>query len=1170
MKNKARIALILVAACALGSIAHAQSTPPDVISGNAAPAVTSSPITQYEQFVIGPTAGPITLRHQGIYAGSETATLSGAPLRPHIDFTVDYVRGILSLIAPASQGQILRVSYQYDVSNRTFGMVGPQKLPTGPGLKGNFTEEYTAMPHLATATAFTGFSTNMSFGPVASQGLLLFTAGSPLTLGALDGKASALLGPADSQFLLQSLSANLLRGTVRFDFQNVGTSFSGFGQVKAAGYDQATVDQLQKEAGLRRMGFALNDLTVGGAKINEHFKTVSDSSGAVQWNTFSLESGSFKLSFDERHADSNFDRLPDLAESDKDALVKEAGLARQALNAAYQSKIGAFGFTSAQISDEFGQKINRNDFSFANKAFKLDAGEQSVGFAFSRFDSLTDPEKALYSDNQGTKRKWLDLETQPLGKGGKPIKLDLAETQTPSGTMRAQDASVGGKNWSLTYSDRKSGPQFGAQANLQDADVDKNVQAIATMYAPAGISTGPGDRATLMQGPGLDRSAFRLTAQPGKGASLDLEQVRLQGGTDYAALSTFALSFKNFDLTIHKEHEGASFTEEPLLFGFEQQRLGAIAGLDKLDLSLNWKLGGMKKLAFALMDGNTALGGAKRNSLDYSDKKIDLSFTQRSVDPGFTSAGQLSDPEAGLLAGILGFRETDFKANWQLSPKLSFQALWEDQKNQSANLNSFEHNLLMVWDPNKTMHLSYTLLDTLNDSGMDVLYRSRLATFLMSKDFGKYGKLQYVHQDAMADDQNGAPPAVAGQQAPPPNTALPLGSSSQDYLSYEATLSKTTSVKSEESETKYSNGTKESMSANTINQALTHNFGLSYTNLQMTGPDAKDEKKNNYGFWVDIGKGVRFSYGFVRDINPMAGNTSNSVIGITPGTLGPVKVDSATYGVNSWDQLHNQVTTNLKLESTKPVNFGFLKNLTFTGGLDTATDYSSWIRNNRIGSVSGKIGANAFMLEYKSQLDALGNLGTDKFVSFQTPSSPKNWISASIKIKDRQQPLVGTTMIRDYSITLRPLKNLEITNQLLTNPEEQVRPDVILGSVTSPWRDNKYKLDYHSSKSTTIGATWEDRMDDLTHAFYRTAGVDVELFKDSGSPLTLWYGMESGGGGTIPHQTAMRYYLKYYQKPGPNQAFSIFLGNISYDFANMAGLNRNNWSIHLDYELKLW
>src|SRR4029077_9811954 len=99
--------------------------------------------------------------------------------------------------------------------------------------------------------------------------------------------------------------------------------------VRGSGVDSAAVDRWQKEAGLKRMGFSMQDVALGGAKVSNSYRTVTDDSGSITWKSLSLQSGGLKVNYDARKVDLGFSRFPDLAESDRDQLMKEAGMARQ-------------------------------------------------------------------------------------------------------------------------------------------------------------------------------------------------------------------------------------------------------------------------------------------------------------------------------------------------------------------------------------------------------------------------------------------------------------------------------------------------------------------------------------------------------------------------------------------------------------------------------------------------------------------------------------------------------------------------------------------------------------------------------------------------------------------------------------------------------------------------
>jgi hypothetical protein len=83
----------------------------------------------------------------------------------------------------------------------------------------------------------------------------------------------------------------------------------------------------------------------------------------------------------------------------------------------------------------------------------------------------------------------------------------------------------------------------------------------------------------------------------------------------------------------------------------------------------------------------------------------------------------------------------------------------------------------------------------------------------------------------------------------------------------------------------------------------------------------------------------------------------------------------------------------------------------------------------------------------------------------------------------------------------------------------------------------------------------------------RTAGVNLKFFEAKGSPLTLFYGLEQSSNSTL-RRSIHRYSLKFDQKAGPNQMFSLFLGNVSYQHSIVDGQLRNNWTARLDYQFR--
>jgi hypothetical protein len=1149
------------------SVLLAQSSP-DSIAAHPLPTVASAPITTYEQFVISNFGKPIELHHQNLIEGSEMVSLGETGLRRGTDYTIDYGAGVIRVIAAVCMGQLLRVSYQ---------PIPDAPTPINPG-------EH-AIKVMAAMTDIT-----LPAKPVTSVGRFLGLAndnptlafGSQVTGFALSspqpGKPNLGMSAApDARFVIEDLSANLSHGIVSVGYEDISSAGS-LANSNGSHLDADTVSSLQRQSGIKKFGFAMQGVDFGSTKVDNSLRLVSDGHGTVAFGDLSLNNGPFSLRYSGQRVSEGFLMFGAIPESDRDSVTRSVGIDLESIAAQYKTKQGMVGLTSELTTDSNRQRVSKEDLSLNFAPLKMDMGTQEVGMLFTQFSALPADQQQTMASQAGTDKKWLSMETAPIGKTGQPLKLNAVSLTNSLGSYGAADLTASGKGWSLQAADRKNQNSFAFQPELDDKQVGEDVQTVSKMYAPTEAAASDIDKSMYMFGD-LDRYGFRFTAQPWKASNFDVEDVTLKGATDRAYIESVSGNLKNVDFTLHHTHIGSNFFEDNELMDFEQQKLGMDLGVDRTEATGNLKLTSSAKLAFNMANTNTQQGAALRNSFDYSDKRIDVSYSNQKVAPGFgtvpvyqTLTG-LTDPDQGTLAMLNGFRDQIIQGRWQPSSRLSIQGQWEDQHNDSTGQEGYDHVINASWAPNKSTQVTYNYLDSQASNPFDVLYDNRMSLLMLTKDFGKDGKLQYAHEQmGLTDPNQDGPPPVVGQQAPPPNNPnVPQGESSEDALTYTANIDKKTQIQTQNSMMRFGDGTREDMSANTISREITPHFGLSYTETNLSKTGGSLDESNKYGFWLDIFKGMRFSYGFARDLNELTTpNSDNTTIGVTPGDAGPIHVDTVNYGVNSWDNLHNQVSSNYAVHNTIPFKLGVLTDLKFNVNVATSSDYSVYSQKNDLFNFGGKIGPNTFLVQYKSQFDQNNVLATDRYASFQTDQNPKKWIEASLKVKERDSVETGKVLIRDYSVTLRPIRNLVISDHLLTNPEVIFRPDVVLGSITSPWRINQYKLDYQTSKSTTIGATYEDRINDSNQAYFRTAGFDVELFKNTGSPLTLWYGMERGGGAGIPNESAERFYLKYFQQPGPDQLFNIFVGNISYAYTTGTAFNRNNWGLRGEYEYSFW
>jgi hypothetical protein len=273
------------------------------------------------------------------------------------------------------------------------------------------------------------------------------------------------------------------------------------------------------------------------------------------------------------------------------------------------------------------------------------------------------------------------------------------------------------------------------------------------------------------------------------------------------------------------------------------------------------------------------------------------------------------------------------------------------------------------------------------------------------------------------------------------------------------------------------------------------------------------------------------------------------------------------YAQNQWDANdRTQTNGNIVATNVKPLTVGPVQDAKFIVNLDTGTDYSKTVHENKLFSGQGRYGTDLFGYEYKSQMDPSGNRAIDRTVKFATDPSPKKFISLGVSYKDRTMPDNSTIIIRDYSFTVRPAPNVTLVNLLQTNPDV-ANPGVLLGSAPQAFRSDKWNLDYVKNPNMTVGAAYIELINDFDHSSSQTGGATMKLFEKKGSPVTLFYGLESADRSDLWRKT-QRYSLQYDQHPGPNQTLSLFVGNLSYEHSVPIGSYSNNNTLRVNYQYR--
>lgn len=1129
---------------------------------------------------VGPGA---PLRYANVVAGTERVELDGQRLVAGQDYAMDYSVGVVYLHRQQKAGQVLTVSYRYrkdadpkqisplaGLQGFKFDLVpGGLKMALGLGVA-----ERASDGSVMQSNVF-GFNNSFKFGQGQMNGLYVYGERQKTDnrAGLSFDRSGAPVGTAStddgkSQLLLQNYATKMMGGTAQIDYQDISKNFASFGAVKDAGYDDAAITRMQGERGMTRFGMSIKDMKFGSLGISQSYRTIQDGDSSMNWRSFGLSQGGLKVNWNSQQVDKGFSRFNTIGEANRDQLGRERGMSRQNWSGEFAQKVGKLSFTSTSIRDDAtGNNIRREEYSLDASALKLNVGQQDIDQGFgSRFPSLMGDEQARYGREAGLHRQWMSLNTAVLGKGT-PLTFSQSLIGSKAGSFRSRDVALKGSSWSLMRSERSSDAKFANMGSMADAEMDGHIRSIAAMYGE-GTPWSANDRGMFLGGAGIDRTYTGFKAQPFKAWNLSFDRVDLKGAQDKGSVTTASLNGKNGQFSYRRQELGEKFTEVTRLMGFEQARLGTISGLERTDMGLNLKFGS-KTLTANHMSATSPSGDAKKTSVAFNDRKIDVQVNTREVSPGFTNVGQLVDAQTSLLNALVGYKERDAKIKWAILPTLNLDAALVEAVNSQSNEVNRLNQLALDWTPNGTTKVQYFKFGQENHDPLSTIFASSIERFRLTKNFGRAGTFQYGEEKQEFD-----------------SAETSLTDFHRQFFSYETKLDARTSIRTEQSRTQFEGGGKEDISANTISTALTNRLGVSVTDMKVDrqGNQQTTEQNvahRNYGFWYDFGHGLLLSYGYARQLAADNQGTMTSTLtlgqkkdGVAAdqiGSVGASTVGNLTlgggYGVNEWNAgERTQSFSNFAIATAKPMKLGLINDFKFNFGLDTAADYSQWLRENRVFGFSGKLGASSFSYDYKSQMDQSRSRAIDRTYKVETDTTGKQPLRASVFYKLRTLPTDDQIMIRNFAVTGKIAKNFDLTHQLQTNPEV-FQANALLGSVTQASRSNTWKIDYKQGPNLTFGGSWTELINEQNKASARTTGVNLKMFEASGSPVTLFYGVEQNSQPDLRRLT-QRYSFQFDQRPGKNQILSLFLGNVSYAHSTPDGYDANNWTVRVDYQLR--
>ncbi|MBL8059308.1 MAG: hypothetical protein JNK63_01170 [Chthonomonas sp.] len=1101
----------------------------------------------------------VPLRNAGVIRGSESVNLEGRQLRLGDDYSLDCPTGMLILKVATKPGQVLRVTYRHDPaearsSASKFGNgLNTMKLSFGQSsvMMGLGMAERGDNGKVMRSDLY-GLKTSFGLTPGGSlrmNGMFAYSSRKTMQSQSLMGESSGLDegGQESGTAIVQEIGGDILGGKVALSYQAIDRKFTGFSAFSDSGYSDQEVSAFTKERGLKRMGLSLKDIMAGSLKLNQSYQVVGEGGNSITNQSYGIAGTGWSLSYSSREVDSGFNRFNDLRESDRKQLEKERGLRTNSFGLNFDQRGAKFSLTDFNVSDQGGNAVQRMRMSFQTGTLTMAYVSQEVGQGFGQFEGLREADRGQLARERGISRTAWNL-----GWATKGFALSYGQSDMSNGTLgfSANNLTVTGANWNYELQSIGNDQGFDGAARQSEAEQNDNMARIAAMYQPKGIQIKGEDRHWFTRPSGLTRTSQRLSFSPGKGIGLSVSDLQLEGSQDSGRLVSGTLDWGRTKLSYRHQTLGENLVELSSLMGFERERLGSTPGLEKTDTTFSTSWGAGRSLEFNSMAAQVGDASASRRSLRIQDPRLELAYSERKVDASYFNVATLVDPERELLGQMIGQEQRQLLVNVMLMRGLNVRMNRMEANNASLDQKRSIAESLLTWDIDKDTKLQwYKYGNSLTDPEALLLDQS-IDRLLLSRNFSNFGAVRFEREVI----SNG------GTTATSPD-------STRNSLSAEAVLATNTNVRTEQTRTEYGDGNTETISAHTLSTGFNARTGVSVTdvNIRRTHSDRPNESRRNYGFWINLGGGVKFTYGYARELG--LNDTMNSNMSLTGGTFGGIDFGGANYTHQAWGQERDRSTGNFKLGTSKPIQLGFIKDFRFAIGSDTIRDYNLWQRENQTGSVGLRIGDLSLGYDYASQVHTNGRRAIDRTYRFSTPKDDSRKLSFDAMIKSRQMPWDKAYMIRNVSVTARYIPGFDLTFQTQTYPE-QPRGDALLGTIVQPTRTVAYRLQQRSEKANTLfGAAWEERINDDTRQLSRIASVNLTLNARNPSPIRLSYGLEQTDINGL-RRTMHRYGLEFSQRPGPNQLLNLNVGNVSWAGHRESNVNRDNWTLRMEYQLR--
>lgn len=275
-----------------------------------------------------------------------------------------------------------------------------------------------------------------SSGSVMNSGMYFSQLGSAGKLGInLAQKGGAQPAPVESKSdmaLWNDSTFNLGSGTLKLNYRNIGSNFTGFNVLRNGNAASADfLNQAEREKGIQRLGVQLNYAMGKNSSTLIDVGRISDNGHDIIKNSFKIGGDSLSLSMDMRSIDREFSRFSDLAEGERDQWAREKGVSRSNIQLGFASSQGN-GVQNllgrSEITDTSG-KIMTQFLNFTGKGLSLSVYDSKVDSGFARLGDLANDERVQMALR-------IRQQFDPNAKAGNITGEDLAHIGSETGIER--------------------------------------------------------------------------------------------------------------------------------------------------------------------------------------------------------------------------------------------------------------------------------------------------------------------------------------------------------------------------------------------------------------------------------------------------------------------------------------------------------------------------------------------------------------------------------------------------------------------------------------------------------------------------------------------------------------------------------------------------------------